>query len=70
VLIFFIAGLLYLLRCERVDNVGAYRIPPETGILIPSGYFNLSRQAYNPAMRGRLVQIVALGDNLLRGGQR
>jgi hypothetical protein len=34
------------------------------------GYFNLSRQAYNPAMRGRLVQIVALGDNLLLGGQR
>jgi len=38
VLIFFIAGLLYLLRFERVDNLGAYRIPPETGILIPSGY--------------------------------
>jgi hypothetical protein len=36
VLIFFIAGLLYLLRFERVDNLGAYRIPPETGILIPS----------------------------------
>jgi len=35
VLIFFIAGLLYLLRFERVDNLGAYRIPPETGILIP-----------------------------------
>jgi len=36
VLIFFIAGLLYLLRFERVDNLGAYRISPETGILIPS----------------------------------
>jgi hypothetical protein len=35
-LTFFIAGLLYLLRFERVDNLGAYRIPPETGILIPS----------------------------------
>jgi hypothetical protein len=23
-------------RFERVDNLGAYRIPPETGILIPS----------------------------------
>jgi hypothetical protein len=33
VLTFFIAGLLYLLRFERVDNLGAYRIPPETGIL-------------------------------------
>ena len=36
VLIFFIAGLLYLLRFERVDNLGAYRIPSETGLLIPS----------------------------------
>ena len=34
--IFFIAGLLYLLRFERADNLGAYRIPPETGLLIPS----------------------------------
>ena len=24
---FFIAGLLYLLRFERVDNLGAYSIP-------------------------------------------
>jgi hypothetical protein len=42
VLIFFIAGLLYLLfiSCafERVDNLGAYRIPPETGLLISSAY--------------------------------
>jgi hypothetical protein len=37
-LIFFIAGLLYLLRFERVDNLGAYGIPSETGLLIPSGY--------------------------------
>jgi hypothetical protein len=36
VLLFFIAGLLYLLRFERVDNLGAYSIPPETGLLIPS----------------------------------
>ena len=35
-LIFLIVGLLYLLRFERVDNLGAYRIPPETGILIPN----------------------------------
>src|ERR1700746_4114357 len=28
VLLFFIAGLLYLLRFERVDNLGAYSIPP------------------------------------------
>jgi hypothetical protein len=36
VLIFFIAGLLYLLCFEHVDNLGAYRIPSETGLLIPS----------------------------------
>src|ERR1019366_2973601 len=40
VLIFFIAGLLYLLRFERVDNLGAYSIPSETGLLIPSGFNN------------------------------
>jgi hypothetical protein len=32
------------LRLERVDNLGAYRIPPETGILIPSG-FNRSQNS-------------------------
>jgi len=42
VLIFFIAGLLYLLRFERVDNLGAYRIPSETGLLIPSVYIKNS----------------------------
>jgi len=36
VLTFFIAGLLYLLPFERVDNLGAYSIPLETGLLIPS----------------------------------
>jgi hypothetical protein len=43
VLIFFIAGLLYLLRFERVDNLGAYSIPSETGLLIPSVYINQGR---------------------------
>ncbi len=39
VLPFFIAGLLYLLRFERVDNLGAYTASrPETGLLISSGY--------------------------------
>ena len=33
VLTFLIAGLLYLLRFERVDNLGAYSIPSETGLL-------------------------------------
>jgi hypothetical protein len=40
VIIFFIAGLLYLLRFRRVDNLGTYRIPSETRLLIPSGYAN------------------------------
>jgi hypothetical protein len=38
--IFFIAGLLYLLCFEHVDNLGAYSIPSETGLLIPSVYAN------------------------------
>jgi hypothetical protein len=42
VLTFFIAGLLYLLRFERVDNLGAYSIPSETGLLIPSDYARLA----------------------------
>jgi hypothetical protein len=50
VLIFFIAGLLYLLRFERVDNLGAYRIPPETGLLIPSVSVNQRKAA--PDMGG------------------
>jgi len=40
VLSFFIAGLLYLLCFEHVDNLGAYSIPSETGLLIPSDYSN------------------------------
>ncbi|MGA6987850.1 MAG: hypothetical protein WBZ01_17460 [Terriglobales bacterium] len=38
VLIFFIAGLLYLLCFEHVDHLGAYSIPSETGLLIPSDF--------------------------------
>ncbi len=37
--------LLYLLRFERVDNLGAYRIPSETGLLIPSDYNSYFRIA-------------------------
>jgi len=40
VLIFFTAGLLYLLRFERVNNLGAYSIQSETGLLIPSVIIN------------------------------
>jgi hypothetical protein len=32
--------LLYLLRFEHDDNLGAYRNPPETGLRIPSGFAN------------------------------
>jgi hypothetical protein len=38
VLTFFIAGLLYLLCLKHVDNLGAYSIPSETGLLIPSDF--------------------------------
>src|SRR5271169_7158366 len=30
----------FYLCLEHVDNLGAYRIPPETGLLIPSGFVN------------------------------
>jgi len=46
VLVFFIAGLLYRLCFEHVDNLGAYSIPPETGLLISSGYITYSNPAY------------------------
>jgi hypothetical protein len=36
-------SFIYLSRFERVDNLGAYRIPPETGILIPSGPTSIAR---------------------------
>ena len=36
VLSFLIAGLLYLLCFEHVDNLRAYSIPSETRLLIPS----------------------------------
>jgi hypothetical protein len=49
VLTFFIAGLLYLLRFERVDNLGAYSIPSETGLLIPSGYVNYPDSSHSLA---------------------
>jgi hypothetical protein len=40
VLTFLIAGLLYLLCFEHVDNLGAYSIQSETGLLIPSDFVN------------------------------
>ena len=48
VLTFFIAGLLYLLCLKHVDNLGAYSIPSETGLLIPSViniYFRFARNS-------------------------
>ncbi|MGC2551466.1 MAG: hypothetical protein WA437_14455, partial [Candidatus Sulfotelmatobacter sp.] len=55
VLTFFIAGLLYLLRFERVDNLGAYSIPSETGLLIPS-VFNNYRELVSHS-RGQVSRI-------------
>ena len=52
VLTFFIAGLLYLLCFEHVDNLGAYSIPPETGLLIPSVLNSSSNVAHKPVRTG------------------
>jgi hypothetical protein len=52
VLTFFIAGLLYLLRFERVDILGAYSIPSETGLLIPSGFASWASTQNGPVMLG------------------
>jgi hypothetical protein len=38
---------------EHVDNLGAYSIPSETGLLIPSDcahYFRLARYSAKPSM--------------------
>jgi hypothetical protein len=40
---YFIAGVLYLLHLERVDNLGTHSIPSETGLLIPSVYVKLGK---------------------------
>jgi hypothetical protein len=42
------------LRFERVDNLGAYSIPSETGLLIPSGCANYLMSGAHPF---RLVSI-------------
>ena len=62
VLLFFIAGLLYLLRFERVDNLGAYRIPPETGLLIPSVY---NSQSGRETLRGHSQQKIGSGTEIV-----
>src|SRR5207248_11164865 len=48
VLTFFIAGLLYLWCLKHVDNLGAYSIPSETGLLIPSVNNSYSYRGNNP----------------------
>src|SRR6478672_10863315 len=46
VLVFFIAGLLYRLCFEHVDNLGAYSIPSETGLLISSDFLSWRMNSY------------------------
>ncbi|MGA8060859.1 MAG: hypothetical protein WB951_01530 [Candidatus Sulfotelmatobacter sp.] len=58
----FIAGLLYLLRFERVDNLGAYSSPSETGLLIPL----IATVIYRLAKRIR--REVAVGGEGCAGG--
>jgi hypothetical protein len=67
VIIFFIAGLLYLLRFERVDNLGAYRIPPETGLLIPSDFntYPLQSRMMHPCDRAKTTSWFFLNRNAL-----
>jgi len=50
---FIIAGLLYLLRFKRVDNLGAYSIPSETGLLIPSVNNSYYKRSSRRADEGR-----------------
>jgi hypothetical protein len=46
------AGLLYLLRFKRVDNLGAYSIPFwRPALLIPSVYVNWSRHPKRPQVK-------------------
>jgi hypothetical protein len=46
----------YLLRFERVDNLGAYRIPPETGLFIPSVYVNYPVRSFTrPVFVQRII---------------
>jgi hypothetical protein len=52
VLIFFIAGLLISCAFERVDNLGAYCIPPETSLLISSAYI-----IYRPRRQGESTML-------------
>ena len=64
VLTFFIAGLLYLLCLEHVDNLGAYTASrPETGLLISSVIANHG----NLDVRRGVLEPVS---SLSRGGRR
>jgi hypothetical protein len=66
VLTFFIAGLLYLLRFKRVDNLGAYSIPSETGLLIPS-VCNIFAQRLGSCQKVQSARDPLLGVNVLIG---
>jgi hypothetical protein len=48
------------LRFKRVDNLGAYSIPSETGLLIPSGYdsYRSTHNSQVDAYASGLTQIV------------
>jgi hypothetical protein len=44
-----------LLRFQQVDNLGAYSIPSETGLLVPSGYVNCHATIVG-VMQGKAAQ--------------
>ena len=65
--VFFIAGLLYLLRFERLDNLGAYRIPPETGSSHPIWFRKLSLPFLYLAFRWGLFLVCPRSGEIARG---
>jgi len=40
-----VSFISYLLCFEHVDNLGVYRIPSETGLLVPSVFIDRTRDA-------------------------
>src|SRR5260221_385349 len=59
VLIFFIAGLLFIVPRAR-RTLGAYRIPRETGLLIPSGKRHKSYKRTSPVRCAGLRTVVRI----------
>ena len=70
VLLFFIAGLLYLLRFERVDNLGAYSIPSGDRPSHPIWFHQLTYIFLPTRLLKRVAQSLAAVSNLSMGSFR